>query len=253
MTGPLLDATSFLTRLPVPARRRFDLARAAWAFPVVGAGVGALTAALAWSAHLLLPVLVAATLAVLLEVVVTGALHLDGLADCADGCGGGQDRAARLRIMKDHAVGVYGGAALVLALLLQVGVLAGLLGVLGGGQLLMLLLASGALSRAAMLPPARWLRYARAEGTAGALVAGLGTGPVVAAAGLAVAATAGTLLLVGPWVALAQLAAAVVTPALVSRWAYRSLGGVTGDVLGATAELTRTACLLVPLALLGWA
>lgn len=250
MLGPILDATSFLTRVPVPQRRAFDLARAAWAFPLVGVALGALVTATGWSAQLLLPVLVAATLAVLAEVVATGALHLDGLADCADGCGGG-DRETRLRIMKDHAIGVYGGAALVLALLLHVAALAGLLTALEGWQLLAVVVAAAALSRTVMLPLARWLPYARAEGTAGALVAGLGTPTVLASSLIAVAATAGTAVLVGPGLALAQLAAAVLTPLVVGLWAHRTLGGVTGDVLGTAAELTRSVCLLAPLALLG--
>ena len=249
MIGGLRDATSFLTRVPVPARQGFDLAGAAWAFPVVGAGVGALVGLVAWSGHLLLPTLVAATLAVLAEVVLTGALHLDGLADCADGCGG-HDRATRLRIMKDHAVGVYGAAAVVLALLLQVAAIDALLGAIDGWGVVAVLASVGALSRSAMLTVALRLPSARPGGTAGPLVRGLLPGQVLVAGGLG---SVSTLLIwpVGVWVAVGVLLAAFVAPVLVEVWADRMLGGATGDVLGATAVLTQVAGLLAALAVLG--
>ena len=250
--GSLLDATAFLTRLPVPARRDFDLARAAWAFPLVGALVGAVVGGVAVGASALgLPLLVAAVLAVLAEVLVTGALHLDGLADCADGCGG-HDRESRLRIMKDHAVGVYGVSAVALDLLLKVALLHGLLssweameqgvqavqGVQGRWAMVGICAAVWALSRAAMLPLARWLPYARAEGTGRSLVAGLG--PVGVGVGAALAVAVALLPLLGglPLVLPAVLVVGAALAALaVAAWARRMLGGVTGDVLGAAAEM----------------
>ena len=77
MLGALLDATAFLTRVPVPERRAFDLARAVWAFPVIGAAVGVLVGGVAVGSGLVLPALAAAVLAVTAEVVLTGALHLE--------------------------------------------------------------------------------------------------------------------------------------------------------------------------------
>lgn len=249
MIDGLRDATSFLTRVPVRSRGRFDLAGAAWAFPVVGAAVGAVVGGVAWATHLLLPTLVAATMAVLAEVVLTGALHLDGLADCADGCGG-HDRESRLRIMKDHAVGVYGAAAVVLALLLQVGVVHALLGLLDGWKILAVLASVGALSRAAMLVVAVRLPSARPEGTAGPLVRGLLPAQVMVASGLAGLSTL-ALWPVDVWAGVAALAAAGVTPLAVGASATRMLGGVTGDVLGATAVLTQLGALLAVVAVLG--
>ncbi|OLT16783.1 hypothetical protein BJF80_05590 [Serinicoccus sp. CUA-874] len=166
MIAALRDATSFLTRVPLPQREGFDLARAAWAFPIVGAGVGAVVGALAWGASLLVPPLVAATLAVLAEVLLTGALHLDGLADCADGCGG-RDRESRLRIMKDHAVGVYGTAAVVLALVLQIAAVQALLGSLEWWGVVAVLASVGALSRSGMLTVALRLRRGGPRGRRG--------------------------------------------------------------------------------------
>lgn len=252
MLGALLDATAFLTRVPVPERRTFDLARAAWSFPVVGGAVGAVVGAVAVASHLVLPALVAAILAVTAEVVLTGALHLDGLADCADGCGG-RDRAARLRIMKDHAVGVYGALAVALALLLQVALVQGLLEELDGWQLVAVTGAAGALARAAMLIPALRLPYAREDGTGRQLVAGLRTGQVLVALALAVAGAAGVWVAVGLAPALALLVAGAVVPWLSGAWADRALGGVTGDVLGAVVVLTQLVGLVSALALLPYA
>ncbi|WP_022923629.1 adenosylcobinamide-GDP ribazoletransferase [Serinicoccus marinus] len=249
MIAALRDATSFLTRVPLPQREGFDLARAAWAFPIVGAGVGAVVGALAWGAGLLVPPLVAATLAVLAEVLLTGALHLDGLADCADGCGG-HDRESRLRIMKDHAVGVYGTAAVVLALVLQIAAVQALLGSLEWWGVVAVLASVGALSRSGMLTVALRLPSGRPEGTAGPLVRGLRTGPVVVAGGLAGLSTL-ALWPIGVWVGVCVLLAALVVPLLVEVWAERTLGGVTGDVLGATAVLTQLAALIGALALPG--
>src|SRR5918992_5718444 len=109
----LTAALAFLTRAPVPAG---DLVRAAPLFPVVGAALGAVVGATAVGLAGLVPPLLAATVAVALELVVTGALHVDGLADSADGLAG-RDRDHALAIMRDHAVGTYGACALVLDLL----------------------------------------------------------------------------------------------------------------------------------------
>lgn len=249
--GPLLDATAFLTRVPLPARREFDLARAAWAFPVVGAALGLVLGTVGVLAAGPLGALVAAVLVVLVEVLLTGALHLDGLADSADGSGG-RDRQARLRIMKDHAAGVYGVVAIVLDLLLKVALLSSLLDGAATPVVLALATIAWTLSRTAMLPLAVWLPYAREEGTGRGLVQGLTTRWTWAAAAwalalVAVATWAGIALAgTGFWVVpLGLLLTMALTALLVGVWARRTLGGVTGDVLGATAEVTLLAALLV--------
>ena len=262
LLGPVLDATAFLTRVPTPDRRNFDLARAAWAFPVVGAATGLLlgtlgvliTGATGW--------LVAAVLVVVAEVLITGALHLDGLADCADGTGG-RDRSARLRIMKDHFVGVYGVAAVVLDLLLKVALVGGLLERLDDGAPAVGVVATTtvawALSRAAMLPLAAALPYAREDGTGRSLVEGLTRGRVALALIVTTVLVVGAVLVAAQVVA-GQVLAGAVTPGaasagalviavvvvtlLIAGWARRTLGGVTGDVFGATAEVTVLAALL---------
>ncbi len=244
----LLDAVAFLTRVPVPhdPRRAPDLARAATWFPLVGALLGA--ALLVLGRALPAPPLVAAVLVVVVEVVLVGALHLDGLADLADGTGG-HDRASRLRIMKDHATGVYGTAAVTLALLLQVALLAALLP--GAGWLRAALVGATAwsLSRAAMLPVAVALPYAREDGTGRTVVEGLTVGrtllawvvPLALCTALALTGPAlGGPALAGP----AMLAGAAVAALAVGGLAHRLLGGATGDVLGATAQVALLGALL---------
>lgn len=254
----MLVALGFLTRVPVGRRGRADLGAGAWAFPLVGALVGLVVGAVGVGGSLVLPVLVAAALAVAAEVLLTGALHLDGLADCADGCGG-RDRAARLRIMKDHAVGVYGTTAVVLDLLTKTALVHALVSMLPGWAALTTLVVAYALSRTVLLPLARWLPSARPEGTGSYLVRGLTHRGVAAAGALALGlVTLTTLALAGvlPEAAGAPVPAAawlgplvaalggLAGAATVAVWARRTLGGVTGDVLGAATETALLLALL---------
>ncbi len=105
-----------------------ELSRALWAAPVVGAVVGGLVGAAVYGfAHSLhIPPLPAAALAVAATAAVTGALHEDGLADVADGFGGGATRERKLDIMRDSRIGTYGVCALMLSFMLRVGALASL-------------------------------------------------------------------------------------------------------------------------------
>lgn len=234
----LLEAVSFLTRVPVPAGRRPDLARAAVWFPVVGAVLGAVLLLLAHPLTAWTSPLAAVVLVVVAEVAMTGALHLDGLSDAADGLGG-SDRESRLRIMKDPATGVYGTAAVVLALLLEVALLLALVssvdrvtGVLAGAT-------AWSLSRASMLPVALALPYARRDGTGRTVVEGLTMRHTLLAWVLPT-----LLCLFLGWPGLAMLAAVLLTTATVVRAARTLLGGATGDVLGATAQVALLAALL---------
>ena len=236
-----LAAVAFLTRVPVgrlAALDAGDVRRAAPLFPLVGGAVGA---AAGLAADLLagpLPPLAAGALAVALAALVTGAFHLDALADTADALGG-DSRARALEIMRDHAVGAFGATALVLVLVLDAAVLGGL----GGqGEATSAGLAAGALGRAAILPLAA-LPPARpgAEHVLAGTRARAAPVGVALAAALAVPAGAAGLA--------AAAAAAAVTAALALL--YRAwLGGVTGDLLGAGAKLAETAALVAALAAL---
>ena len=211
-------AVAFLTRVPV--RREVDggdVARSAVLFPVVGAAVGVVTAGVALLAHLVLSPLLSAALAVAAATVLTGGMHLDALADTADGVGAREPLAA----MRDSRLGSFGVAALALDLLIKVGAVSQLV---SSRWLVVALVAAGALSRASSVVLAGWLPYVRESGTGGVL----GRPSRVA------------LVVCSP-------AAPIVFPLGLAyrRW----LGGVTGDLLGAAVELTETLALVVAAAL----
>ena len=231
----------FMTRLPLRHKGEITgaaLARATRANPLVGAIIGGLGGLVFWAASGLgLTPLLAALLTLAATLLLTGALHEDGLADVADGFGGGWDRQRKLDIMRDSRIGTYGGAALFLTLGLRAAALAAL--------------ADPALVAAALVG---------AHGSArGFLPLVMIATPLARAEGLAAYAetpeksaayTAGALALVlsviclglGPGV-LACLIAALAVWALRAI-ARRQVGGYTGDVLGAMEQLSEIAFLL---------
>jgi adenosylcobinamide-GDP ribazoletransferase len=235
----IADALRFFTRLrvgdPGPSAP-LDLDRIAWAAPVAGVIVGLIGAlALALATLLGLPLLLRAGLATAALVVATGALHEDGLADVADGFGGGATRARKLEIMRDSRVGAYGAIAIALALILRVGALvAALDGGFWRASLSLILVA--ALSRAAALTPPALLPPARADG-AGAAAGRLDSNALAAAwgSGLVIAVAFG---LVALGVAHALLAALLsgAGALLMAVLARRAIGGQTGDVAGAAQQ-----------------
>ena len=233
---PLFLAFQFLTRLPVPAQSTpevKDWGRAVLFFPLVGLLVGALLAGFQFLLGSTAPLLQGALLTAA-WVVLTGGLHLDGLADCADAWVGGHgDRDKTLAIMKDPASGPMGVVAVVVALLLKFAALASLV---ASGALCALLLAP-LLGRS--LLPALLLTtpYARPGGLGDVMAQAL---PRKSAAVLVLAVIAAALAL-GEW--RAALAAGVVF-FFLRRAALARLGGVTGDVLGAAVELSEAAVLV---------
>lgn len=234
-----LAALAFLSRLPVPGAAGFDardVGRATLLFPAVGALLGLLQAAAASALHGLPPML-AAVLLVALSALVTGALHLDGLADMIDGFGGGRTREDVLRIMRDHVIGAYGAVALILLVAVKVTALEALL---RRGDVTALVLAP-ALARWASVPLARWLPYARAGGGLGAaLTDHVGALEVLGATAIAgsVAVGLGGLRGAAAWGAVAALST------VLGLWCKRRIGGITGDTLGANTELAEAVVLV---------
>jgi adenosylcobinamide-GDP ribazoletransferase len=241
----LKASLAFCTRLPLGRGAAADakaVASAAWALPVTGLVIGAIGAFIYVLAHRLgLPAWPAAALAVTATLVVTGALHEDGLADTADGFGGGASREQKLDIMRDSRTGAYGVCALVLSLALRIGTLASL-----GDTYAVVwaLIASHAAARAAMAILMWLLPPARSDGLS--YEAGSPPGENVAAA----AAIAFVLLLFclhplrGVIAALVLIAAI----ALMAWLSMRQIEGQTGDVLGATEQVGEVAVLLVAVA-----
>ena len=233
-------AMSFLTIVPVRLREPVpSLGAAAPWFPVVGAGIGTVAGGIAYVAEPSLGPLVAAVLAVVVLVVVTGALHQDGLADCADGLGVRGDRLRRMEVMRDPAVGTFGVLALGLWLLVVVAATAGF----ERDDVWRALLAATATGRWAALLHAAAARPARRDG----LGAAFAVGPV--AVGVATIPAAAAALVAGIGSGLGALAAGALVAALVTRWSRTQLGGRTGDTLGAVVVLTEAVTLTVLLGL----
>ncbi|MDG4474872.1 adenosylcobinamide-GDP ribazoletransferase [Thiovibrio frasassiensis] len=228
-------AIAFLTILPVrlPAELPADgLRRSAGFFPLAGWLIGGFLAGCAWVFMWGgLPPLVSAVLLVACGAWLTRGLHLDGLADLLDGLGGGQTPERRLAIMKDSATGAFGVIGLVLLLGLKVVCLASLLAN-GGQYLFFVLLAAPVAARWGMATLASGVQYPREVGTGHAFVGKVGL------AELALGGLLLTPLIWWHWSAGLIILGAAMLPALWLRFkASKALGGVTGDVLGASCEL----------------
>ncbi len=226
-------AVGFLTRIPVGRVDGADVARGAFAFPLVGAGIGAVGAGVALVVHPALSPPVAAALAVAAMTALTGALHLDGLADTADALGGGS-RERALEIMRDSRIGSFGAAAVGLDLLLRVTVIAQLL----GGAVVGPLVAAGALSRASSVVLSALLPYPRENGTGSVLSSRVSSSAAgVIGVAVVVVALRGDAAFVAGAVAL--------TTIVLGLAFWRWLGGATGDALGAASEVGEIVALLV--------
>jgi adenosylcobinamide-GDP ribazoletransferase len=249
----LAQGLRFYSRLPVPClpgeadpHAAPDFARIARVVPLIGAILGGIVALVVLALDLTgLPPAVTALLAVAASVRLTGAFHEDGLADAADGLGGGRTREHKLDIMKDSRIGTYGAAALILALALRVALLAALVEVdqwLAAAALV----AAAAVSRTAALGLAVLLPPARSDGAA--FAAGR---PSIASLAVASAlALVIALALTGPFVPLGTGLASLVALAValyMMRLARRTVGGQTGDIAGATQQVSEIAFLTLVL------
>jgi adenosylcobinamide-GDP ribazoletransferase len=232
----LILAVRFLTIVPVPGRGATGptaLGRAAWWFPVVGLALGAALAGADRALSAAVPLLLAAALVVTAWTVVTGGLHLDGLADCADALGGAT-RARRLEILADSRIGVFGAGAMIASFAIACAAVAGLPGT-ARAPVLILAPAVGRLSP--LLVGASLRSAVPTQGLGASFLATLprSAGVVHLALILAIA----WLLIghAGPAIGFGALAVSVAAAA----WLARHFGALTGDVLGAgvaLAELT---------------
>jgi adenosylcobinamide-GDP ribazoletransferase len=209
---------------------------------VVGLGLGALLGAADWLTTRWFSPLLAALLTVTAWKLLTGGLHLDGLADCLDGLAG-RDREQRLAIMRDSRIGSFGAIGLILFLMLE------LVAVAESGPAVRwrALLVAPVVGRAAPPLLARLFPAARPDGQGAAFARGVGLPGALLAAALATAAAVAVLGAGGLVVALVGLGAAAAAARLVAG----RLGGVTGDVLGAGVEVAELAALLAVIAWTG--
>ena len=243
----LLACLRFYSRLPVPVLKweaepyaMLDFAHSIRALPIAGLIIATPAAALLYGTAKILPPEIAAGLALALFVRVTGAFHEDGLADVADGFGGGQTRESRLEIMSDSRIGTYGMLALLLSGLAR---WAALTALIPTAPLWPVLIAAGALSRAPMAVMMALMPNARQGG----LSASTGRPSRPRAALACLIAVAIALALGAAW----PLLIAATLPALaLAALAWARIKGQTGDILGAAQHLADTALLITASALL---
>lgn len=231
----LLVAVQALTRVPVSVPFEAGaLGRSVRFFPLVGLGVGGVAAGVFALSALGLPTFVAACLSLGATLLLTGALHEDGLADCCDALGG-RTAADRLRIMRDSRIGAFGTLGLLVVTGAKLGCVAAL------PDAAWALVAAHGVSRAWIVGVSAALPYARTEGMAAAVAA-----PAWTDVALAAVFGMGAVLLLGPR-ATAALGASGLVAMGVALYARRRVGGYTGDVLGGVQQLTELAVLLAAL------
>jgi len=244
--GDVPAALGLLSRLPVQVdteRATARGARSAWAYPLVGLVLSVLAGLVAQGALWLgISSALAAGLALVSLVVTTGAMHEDGLSDAADGLWGGWDKARRLEIMKDSRIGAYGVIALVLGLGLR---WQGLIVAMDHGVFWPALIVTAMLSRAMMVPLMAGLPHARDNG----LSHSVGR-PETATAGIAVAIAAAAAFLLLGWIGLVLMGVAFGIALACAQIAKTKIGGQTGDILGATQQVTEIALLITLSALI---
>lgn len=240
-------ATGFLTRIPLGApekQAKGAVAASMRAFPLVGAALGVAGGVVYWlGGGFGLSPLPSAFLAVAAVVVLSGAMHEDGLADTVDGLVGGGDKKSRLAIMHDSFIGAYGVLALIFSVGIRVAVLASLA---EPGRVAAVMIAALAVSRAGLTVIASNMKPARRSGLA--VSAGRPSRDRVYAAVALGAAL--TLLFLGPVVGVLALLAAAAAVMAVMALTRRLIGGYTGDVLGAAQQVCEVAVLLVAAAAL---
>lgn len=241
-------AITFLTRVPGSSRMVFsaeDVGRSARWFPLVGFMIGGLLVAVLQLVTRVFPSLVTAFLIAAMEALLTGALHLDGLADTADGFGGGRTRENVLRIMRDHAIGSYGAVALILVIAIKASVLAEMIDRHRAGPWLALMPMLGRWSVVLLSAMQPYARRSDQEGAPpeGAVPDFVGREELIVASVTAIPIA----FALASW---RGLAAALLVLAVSGLWGWycrRRIGGITGDTLGAGVEISETLVLLAGL------
>lgn len=234
-------AVQFMTKIPISVQLDVDeqdFAQSMLFYPVVGLIVGALMTAVYYIFSLIASGLLPSVAAVLSGVAVTGAFHLDGLADVCDALLSNKDRTGMLAVMKDSRIGTGGAVAIASILILKIAVLTEM----SGNAAYDALLLAPVLGRTGIVTAAAISQYARAEGGLGQhFIDKTGWLQMIWTAVIALAIAA---LAIG-YAALALLAAEFLTAVLFAKYMESKIGGMTGDTLGATCEITEVVVLLM--------
>lgn len=242
-----LIAFQFLTIIPLPVAvtwQEGDMGRSMRWFPLVGLAIGGMLALVHRGISMLLPPGVADLLLVVLLALVTGCLHLDGLADVCDGFGARGPRERFLAVMKDSSVGAIGVTGVALGLMLKYQAVSSLPSAMKSGAIILF----PAVARFGQVVMAAGSRRARQDGLGAAFISGVGRWELLVASGTVLAAAGLILGAVG-------MVCCIMTSVfvLLSRgYFHRRLGGVTGDIIGAASELSEILCLLTVIACSGW-
>ena len=229
MLSDLLHGFALLTRLPVGrfTKSAPNLGRIVWVFPLVGLFVGAVGGLAYWGGYRLgMPIVLAAIWAFGLTLVLTGAFHEDGLADAADGFGGGRTAERKLEIMRDSRIGSYGALALGWSVAVRI---AAIVSIGTPRTVLIALVLAAAIARAGMIAPLLLLKPARSDG----LAASMNRVPEWSATLAFAVALVMPFLLVAPVLAIVILGLGALTALIATGLARWQVGGHTGDILGA--------------------
>lgn len=232
MLNDLKVALAFLTRIPINHGPQISLRRSAALFPLVGALIGLIGGLVFYVSSAILPPLVSASISILVTVAITGAFHLDGLADICDGLIGGWNREERLKILKDSRHGTYGVAAISLQLILQVSLLSALSPRDGLFTLIVLHTLSRLVPIFLMLIPA----------TSGHDGMGASVSREIGAREPLVGSLI-TVLLIAPIMGLNLLLLSAIlflTLSIFALWVTRKIGGMVGDAFGAGEQISET-------------
>jgi len=227
----ILIAFSLLSRLPVPVDHELAGKRGAcatWAYPIVGLVLGLIAGIIGTTLHWFgAPTGIAAIAALGSLVILTGGMHEDGLADCADGFGGAMEKDQRLTIMKDSRIGAFGAVALVLFIMARASGMDSLIHL----SFIAPLMAVGAASRLPMI----LAMYAMPNAREGGLSSSIGTPPETAI-GIAITLTLVICFICIGWAGIFVFAWAMIAAGVMATLAHKAIGGKTGDVLGAIQQ-----------------
>ncbi len=232
MLNDLKVALAFLTRIPINHGPQISLRRSAALFPLVGALIGLIGGLVFYVSSAILPPLVSASISILVTVAITGAFHLDGLADICDGLIGGWNREERLKILKDSRHGTYGVAAISLQLILQVSLLSALSPRDGLFTLIVLHTLSRLVPIFLMLIPAT----SGHDGMGASISREIGAKEPLVGSLI-------TVLLIAPIMGLNLLLLSAIlflTLSIFALWVIRKIGGMVGDAFGAGEQISET-------------
>lgn len=236
MFNDLKVALAFLTRIPVNHSPQISLRRSAAFFPLIGAMIGLFGGGTFFLASSFLPSLPAAALAILVTISITGAFHLDGLADICDGLIGGWNREERLKILKDSRHGTYGVVAIVMQLILQVNLLA----TFKAAEGLVVMISLHTISR---LVPIFFMLLPASEGHEG-MGAGISREITFKEP---LFASALTSIIIFPLLGIYTIPLVVfvgIGASIFAIWVFRKIGGMLGDAFGAGEQIAETLVML---------